>query len=67
MAAFRKKEDRVDVHIWLEVRHVATIDALAKSYNLSRAQIIAGLIEEYEERMKSKEKTENVDMVGDTH
>lgn len=67
MAAFRKKEDRVDIHIWLEVRHVATIDALARTYNLSRAQIIAGLIEEYEERMKSKEKTENVDMVSDIH
>jgi hypothetical protein len=47
---FKKKGDRVDVHIWLDVQHCATLDAIAKKYQISRAQVVAGLLEEYEER-----------------
>lgn len=63
MTVFKRKGDRVDVHIWLDVRHCATLDAIAAEYGLSRAAVIAGLLEEYEERMKSKEGRENVEFV----
>jgi hypothetical protein len=53
--AFKKKGDRVDVHIWLDVQHCATLDAIAKKYQISRAQVMAGLLEEYEERAMRKD------------
>lgn len=58
MSAFRKKGDRVDIHIWLEERHAAILDAIAKEYRISRAQVVAGLLDDYEEKPKTKEDKE---------
>lgn len=39
--------DRVDIHIWLPERHVAVLDRLAKQFDMSRAKVIAGLLDDY--------------------
>ena len=58
MNTFRRKGDRVDIHIWLDERHRATLDAISREYGISRAQVVAGLLEEYEQRPKTKEDKE---------
>lgn len=45
---FKKKGDRVDIHVWLRVDHAEALDAICKKYEISRAEAIGGLIEDYQ-------------------
>jgi hypothetical protein len=45
---FKKKGDRVDIHVWLRVQHAEVLDAICKKYEISRAEAIGGLIEDYQ-------------------
>ena len=42
--------DRVDIHIWLPERHAAVLDRLAKQFDMSRAKVIAGLLDDYDKQ-----------------
>lgn len=44
---FKKKSDRIDIHIWLPEDSVTILDAICKKYEMSRAAVISGLLEEY--------------------
>ena len=44
---FKKKGDRIDIHIWLPEEEVAILDSICKEYEMSRAAVIAGLLQEY--------------------
>lgn len=45
---FRKKTPKVDIHIWIEEGHLATLDQISRDYGTSRGGAIAALLEDYE-------------------
>lgn len=44
---FKKKGDRVDIHIWLPEEDVTILDAICKEFEISRATAVSGLLQEY--------------------
>lgn len=52
---FKKKGDRVDMHIWLSGRHAKMLDDICLKYEISRPQVIEGLLEEYASTYINKE------------
>lgn len=44
---FKKKGDRVDMHIWLSGRHAKILDDICATFEISRPQVIEGLLDEY--------------------
>lgn len=52
---FKKKTDRVDIHIWLPEDSVTILDAICKEYDMSRAAVIAGLLQEYADNHNPKD------------
>jgi hypothetical protein len=55
--AIRKKTDKIDIHLWIEEGHLAILDRLAREYKISRAAVIAELLEDYNRTHPTKEKT----------
>lgn len=55
--AIRKKTDKIDIHLWIEEGHLAILDRLAKEYKISRAAVIAELLEDYSLTHPTKEET----------
>jgi predicted nucleic acid-binding protein len=51
---FVKKTAKIDVHIWLEEKHLAILDRIASEYVISRAAVMAQLLEDYENTHKEK-------------
>lgn len=52
---FTKKTERIDMHIWLSKRHAKLLDDICREYQISRPQVIATLLDDYEEKFKSRE------------
>lgn len=57
---FVKKTSKIDIHLWLEEKHVEVIDDLARRYGMSRAAVIAQFIEDYATNHKDPEDDEPV-------
>ena len=53
--AIRKKTDKIDIHLWIEEGHLAILDRLAREYKISRAAVIAELLEDYNRTHPTKE------------
>jgi hypothetical protein len=51
---FVKKTAKIDVHIWLEEKHLAVLDRIASQYTMSRAAVIAQLLEDYQHTKETK-------------
>lgn len=51
---FTKKTAKIDIHLWLEEKHLAILDALARQYQMSRAAVIAQLLEDYERNQRDQ-------------
>lgn len=51
---FRKKTPKVDIHIWIEEGHLATLDQISRDYGTSRGGAIAALLEDYERNKDTK-------------
>jgi metal-responsive CopG/Arc/MetJ family transcriptional regulator len=50
--ALRNTGDRIDLHIKLTDYHLKILDSLSIEYAMSRSKVIAGLLEEYADRIR---------------
>jgi len=51
----KPKTPKIDIHLWIEEKHLAILDQLARQYQMSRAGVIAELIEDYHRKHQTKE------------
>lgn len=50
--ALKKIGRRIDLHIKLDEHHLKLLDSLSIEYAMPRSRVIAGLLEEYADRIR---------------
>lgn len=53
---FQKKGERIDMHLKLPEYHAQILDRICREFELSRAQVVADLLDDYLKREEEKGK-----------